>query len=249
MHEIFNIGEIAEFFQIPKSKLRYWDKEGLIKLSRNINNDYREYSFKAITDIVNILLYRRLNISIKELKTLPDKTLDDLAKILHKADTEINEQIQELKTTQKRIAAMQAALAKINEYRQQPYVIDEFDFNRVVEFKRGNHKHLQLCIESTGNFVIFLSAAQNKPHINGVICDTPDADENIIWRNTQKRCLKCIVKLSNDTPHEFDNADMLELYEYLAKHNYKYGAIIARFLISEFGHRPANYHEVYVELE
>lgn len=249
MYEFFSIGEIADFFQIPKSKLRYWDKEGLIKLSRNTSNDYREYSVKAVTDVANIMFYRSLNIPIKELKTLSDKKLDDLAEILNKSETRVNAQIQELENTKKRIESTKAALAKIYTYQQNPYVKSEFDFNNIVEFKRGSHKHLQRCIENSANFAVLAPADPNAPIIGGVIYEQPDADDTVIWRNTQKQCLKCIVKYQYGPPQRTITAGIAKLRAYLDEHNYTYGNIITRFLISEFGDTPLNYHEAYIELE
>ena len=45
MRHWFQIGEIAELLQISSSKLRFWEQQGLLKLERNKENNYRQYSF------------------------------------------------------------------------------------------------------------------------------------------------------------------------------------------------------------
>ncbi|WP_138269529.1 MerR family transcriptional regulator, partial [Anaerofustis stercorihominis] len=66
MENKYNIGLISKILNIPRSTLRYWESEGLINLKRNKENDYREFDVSSIFEILDIALYRKLNISIKE---------------------------------------------------------------------------------------------------------------------------------------------------------------------------------------
>lgn len=248
MYEFFNIGEIAEFFQIPASKLRYWDKEGLINLSRNINNDYREYSFKSVSDVATIAFYRSINIPIKELKTLSNKTIDDLAAIFDNTEEKIKNQIQELEVTLKRIETKKNALAKIKAYEQVPYKIEDFNFEAVVEFDRFNREHLHKGLNDSESFAIVVDPAQKEQFLSGIVYAQKPLGQKLLWQNTNKKCLKSLLKFYHGVPQENIQRSMSQLFEYLDKNNYKYGTVIARFLISEFGDNPVNYHEAYVEL-
>ncbi|NTQ99747.1 MerR family DNA-binding transcriptional regulator, partial [Enterococcus faecium] len=41
MKKMYTIGQVSELFDLPKSTIRYWDKQGLIRSSRQEENDYR----------------------------------------------------------------------------------------------------------------------------------------------------------------------------------------------------------------
>lgn len=248
MYEFFTIGEISEYLQIPKSKLRYWDREGLIELSRNSGNDYREYSIKAVTDVANIMFYRSLNVPIKELKKLSGMTVDDLENILNQTERQIDEQIAGLIKTKKRINSKKSVMAKIRAYMQTPYVISEFDFDAIVEFNRDNNQHLQECLANSEKFAVLITPGHEKDYLNGVVQNNPKPDENVIWRKTTVKCLKCLLKFNPVYPGANLGDALSDIYAYLKDNNYKYGAIVARFLIAEFGKKPTNYHEIYVEL-
>lgn len=248
MYEFFNIGEIADFFQISKSKLRYWDKEGLIKLSRNTNNDYREYSIKAISEVANIMFYRSLDVPIKELKSLSVMSLDDLSAVLDKTEEKIVTQLQELAQTHKRIQDKQRAIEKIKAYEKEPYVLGDNPLSKVVEFGRKTQKYLKHIIENSENFVIVSRREPVNEFLPGVaLAGEPEPDDTVIWQKKCDNYLRCLLKFSHD-PFEDKNIAIEDLLEYLYKHNYNYGVITAPFLFAEFGDNPVNYHEAYVEL-
>ena len=41
MKKMYTIGQVSELFDLPKSTIRYWDEQGLIRSSRQEENDYR----------------------------------------------------------------------------------------------------------------------------------------------------------------------------------------------------------------
>lgn len=248
MYEFFNIGEIADFFQIPKSKLRYWDKEGLINLARNANNDYREYSIKAISEVANIMFYRSLDVPIKELKRLPEMSMHDFSVMLNKTELKIMAQLEELAQTRKRIQGRQKAIEKIKAYEKEPYVLGGNPLSKVVEFGPGNRKYLKHIIENPENFIIVSKLEPANEFLVGVALQSePELDDVLIWQKKCENYLKCLLKLSHD-PFENQNIGIEDLLEYLYKNNYKHGVITAPFLFAEFGDNIVNYHEAYVEL-
>lgn len=70
MKQTFNIGEIANFFQLPASTLRYWEETGLITPSKNTQNDYREYSLSDLMTISDILFYKNLGLSLNQISKM-----------------------------------------------------------------------------------------------------------------------------------------------------------------------------------
>ncbi len=47
MKKMYTIG-ISELFDLPKSTIRYWDEQGLIRSSRQEENDYRLFDIDDI---------------------------------------------------------------------------------------------------------------------------------------------------------------------------------------------------------
>lgn len=248
MYEFFNIGEIADFFQIPKSKLRYWDKEGLIKLARNANNDYREYSIKAVSEVANVMFYRSLDVPIKDLKKLSGMNINDLAAVLGKTERKIITQMEELANIKKRINNKQKALEKIKAYEKEPYILGDSPLSKIVELVRGNRRYLKDIIENSEKFVIVSGLDNVNEFLVGVSLDgEPEPDDVVIWQKNCDNYLKCLLKFSGD-PFQDKNIAIEDLLEYLYKNNYKHGLIAAPFLFAEFGDNPLNYHEAFVEL-
>ncbi len=45
---MYTIGQVSELFDLPKSTIRYWDEQGLIRSSRQEENDYRLFDIDDI---------------------------------------------------------------------------------------------------------------------------------------------------------------------------------------------------------
>lgn len=66
----YRIGEIAGFLDITPDTIRFYEKEGIIKPSKNPINGYREYSFEDITRLSDILFYRNVDFSIGDIRKI-----------------------------------------------------------------------------------------------------------------------------------------------------------------------------------
>lgn len=63
------INEVSNLTGLTKKAISYYEKQGLINPKKN-NNGYREYSDKHIALLNEISLYRKLDISIKDIKKI-----------------------------------------------------------------------------------------------------------------------------------------------------------------------------------
>lgn len=74
-----NIGEVSNITGLSSSNIRYYEQLDLIKPSRNPDNDYRVYSDLDIQKLQEIKLFRKLDISIDDIKKLHkgEITLDE----------------------------------------------------------------------------------------------------------------------------------------------------------------------------
>ena len=76
----YTIHEVAALLNISTDAIRLYEKEGLVTPTRNPENGYRYYNTEQIHRIMGICLYRKLNVSIAEIKRLlAVSTLGDLS--------------------------------------------------------------------------------------------------------------------------------------------------------------------------
>ena len=66
----YTIHEVAALLNISTDAIRLYEKEGLVTPTRNPENGYRYYNTEQIHRIMGICLYRKLNVSIAEIKRL-----------------------------------------------------------------------------------------------------------------------------------------------------------------------------------
>ena len=76
----YTIHEVAALLNISTDAIRLYEKEGLVTPTRNPENGYRYYNTEQIHRIMGICLYRKLHVSIAEIKRLVEvSTLEDIS--------------------------------------------------------------------------------------------------------------------------------------------------------------------------
>lgn len=71
-----NIKEVEERTGISRQNIRYYEKQGLLHPERNLENDYRVYGEAEISRLNEIKLFRKLGISIEEIRRMLDGELE-----------------------------------------------------------------------------------------------------------------------------------------------------------------------------
>ncbi|MDT2302296.1 MerR family transcriptional regulator, partial [Enterococcus faecium] len=93
MKKMYTIGQVSELFDLQKSTIRYWDEQGLIRSSRQEENDYRLFDIDDIFMLYDIVFYRKLDIPIKQMKNLYGKTLTELYETLDETERRIHKEL------------------------------------------------------------------------------------------------------------------------------------------------------------
>ena len=78
----FQIGEIARFFDVPASTLRYWEDKGVLHPKKGIENHYREYTIEDLMTISDVIFYKNLGLRLTEIRGMDDASPEQL---LHSA--------------------------------------------------------------------------------------------------------------------------------------------------------------------
>ena len=68
MKKYLSIGEVSKITNVPTSKLRFYDKEGLLSPKLKKESRYRYYSSEQLILIKKIVTLRNLGFTLKEIK-------------------------------------------------------------------------------------------------------------------------------------------------------------------------------------
>lgn len=69
------INEVEEKVGITKKNIRFYEEQGLIHPTRDVQNGYRNYSEEDVRELLRIKLFRKLSIPIEEIRKLQDRRL------------------------------------------------------------------------------------------------------------------------------------------------------------------------------
>jgi len=94
MNELIKISEVSERYAVTTRSLRYYEDMGLITSTRSDDYAYRLYDESAVKRLEQILILRRLNISIKDIRRVfntpgSDVVLEVLDKKVNDIDDEV----------------------------------------------------------------------------------------------------------------------------------------------------------------
>lgn len=97
MKKDITIGEFASLMGVSTHQIRYFEEKGILLPSYVDENGYRMYGIDQIYALSHILLLRRLNISVSDVKKqMSTFSPEDYMTTLEKSVIEIEEQIQDL---------------------------------------------------------------------------------------------------------------------------------------------------------
>lgn len=96
MQKRYLINEVAMQFNISTNKLRFYEKKGLIHPKRDEENNYRYYIESDLIKLQTILLYRLLNMSIKDIKDIIQDENNNILDHFYKQWQAVNDEIHRL---------------------------------------------------------------------------------------------------------------------------------------------------------
>lgn len=89
------INEVAKKTNLTKKAIRYYEQEGIINPLIDENNNYRDYSDEDIKRLLEVNLFRQLDIPIKDIKIAFEKP-ENLNIILEKHKIKVEEQVKKM---------------------------------------------------------------------------------------------------------------------------------------------------------
>lgn len=68
------LNEIANEVGMTKRAIKYYEEKGLLSVNKS-NNGYRDYSVNDVDTLKRISVYRKLGVSVKDIKSLLEKMI------------------------------------------------------------------------------------------------------------------------------------------------------------------------------
>lgn len=226
----YSLDQISKLLNIPKSTLRYWEAEGLIKSQRNEENDYREYTHEDLVIICDIVFYRSLNIPIKRLKNIYNISLYDNFQYLKYSHEKLQSEIDRLSdikiNLEHRIHHYETLVQALNG----KFPFEKPFFDQIIHIDPGTGKNLANYLTDQSVLAVHCNLYENPLTIYGVISQEK-TDKDVIWQINKKYKYKpCLVEIKSENV----NWELLEpQIEELKCQNKIIHSLIMSFLIPD----------------
>ncbi|RVU54201.1 MerR family transcriptional regulator [Anaerosphaera multitolerans] len=165
------ISSVANMLDIPASKLRYWDKKGLIRFERDLENNYRVFSNQTIMDICDIIFYRDLYMPIKDIQELYSKEYFDLNELFQENKKSLLNQISKLEKSVEKIDKRIEALNTIEKLKSEGFKIEKYKLKEINHFDFENQSHVESYLENPEETIIFVSPKEGDKFKYGIFSE------------------------------------------------------------------------------
>lgn len=253
-----DIDAIARLLDIPKSTLRFWEKKGLISAKRGENN-YRYYDDRYVVDVSDILLLRKMDVSINEisrLKTMEASELEDFYDCLL---YDIEEKIAAFHRTERFIEKRRKLLYQIQKLQNNPYVVVCFGElaipESIVKFDTYNPQAVSTYLENpfSGQYCLYFDRdASCNDYEEGWILQDGDMSAESLWapqeEDKHKHYLRCLLVGDGYTNRKNNLSEHLQ---YMKRNGMAPGRIVARYLHDAYSkeeQKTVSYYCAYIEM-
>ena len=92
--ETYKISQIAKLLGLSSDTIRFYEKKGLVHPSVNPDNQDREYDLDNILELLDIIYYRHLDISLQDIQSIcTSRSRENMYELLLKKKQETEEKI------------------------------------------------------------------------------------------------------------------------------------------------------------
>ena len=238
MEKIFSIGELSRLLGIPAATLRFWESQGLFSVSKG-DNRYRRYSLQDVIRVADIMFYRGLGVSIKELRQTQTRTLAEHRQSLHQLQQELSRALAAYEAMCQRMLTQVEQLLQARD-QEEPV---PFDAVAPIDYHEGD-KLLQYT-QDPSCYVRFFDTQDMSSERRGIIT-TKESGQPLLWEKPPKsRFVTFLIREKVDRDYESDVG--YHLMRLSAQ--YRTGVLLAQYLLTatEDGQRT-DYLKGYLEV-
>lgn len=239
----YTLKEVSKILNIPKSTLRYWEKEGLIRSERNLKNEYREYTTEELMIIGDIAFYRSLHLPIKSLKNLKEQTIEDKHMFMEASYRTIEQEIKELKKTQHKIEMRMNAVHLLDALKHQKFPMSSPDFPYIYHLHMENPNTVTSYLENQNLLTIVFD--EQHPFIEryGILAHHEKQQHAQLWKaNTSVTYVPCFIRVEEQ---HVRMTDLQPILDKIHSEKKRVGFVIGRYLVTD---KNIDYFQGWIEV-
>lgn len=227
----FQIGEIARFFDIPASTLRYWEDKGVLHPEKGRENRYREYTIEDLMTISDVVFYKNLGLQLKEIREMDDTSPEQHGKLFTEKLSELERQQELLVRRIEKLRRHMQAVKMLTDLREHPYQESDIDTECIVSFDLIERDKLRQYIEnpylySRVQHTQTLPQERRGLTVSAGMCSS-FPKSSILW---QKQSIRYVTFLMREEVTAGFPNDLAKHLAHIQK-SHCTGAIISRFLL------------------
>lgn len=254
----FLLKETCDIFNVSPSKVLYWEKKGLLNISRSPNNDYRTFSYTDHVALSDILFYKNLGLSLSEIKNLHSMNLDEYSEVLFNAKKRTEEKIKEIMRIQHEIDKKLNIINKLYSLEQSGYQEAELPVNGIIplyDIEASQYHELLLDLEKFASVINIKQQNSKKyetSYTHGLIVPDYKKYNNILFKKSNTCYIRFLLKVPFESSDSY--FDTMETYEHISNIQIKYGLIsriICKYLLTAVSNEDDilyDYFEAYAEI-
>lgn len=245
----FQIGEISRFFDIPASTLRYWEDMGVLKPLKDRENHYREYSIEDLMTISDIIFYKNLGLSLKQIRGMESAAPGQHNRLFTEKLSELEEQQKLLQERMEKLRRHKEAIQMMDELRQNPYQETDIDTDCIVSFDLIERDKLRQYIDNPYLYSRVQHSDYPEKEQRGLTVPADLTgrfpDSQILWKKQSNRYIVFLMK--EEIADGFPN-DLQKHLQHI-QNSHKTGAMISRFLLcAQEDGKVYDFYKTFVEI-
>lgn len=240
MQKHYTIRELAQMYQLPKSKIRFWEKAGLLKPTRDTLNDYRLYDVKDIIDIGDIVTFREMGVSIKQLQNFRTATYQELTDMIQETKQDVEGQIIQLNQAKQALDLRLKKMDKLRDLEIDSYRREVPPFNYLSHFSSDPLDSTQLFLENPyGYSLVATLNSEIRFHEAFVRTDKRDGFESI-WTKPTSACYTALLRFNADCN---DDNNLNDHISYFNQQGIEIWQVVATYLSTFVDGKRYDYYQ------
>ena len=249
MSREFHIGEIARFFDLPASTLRYWDQMGMISPVKDTQNHYRRYQLQDFITISDTIFYKNLGLSIRQILDIEKTTPQEHKLLFTEKLSDLKQQQKLLEKQMQRLHQHLDTLQVLEQLQETPYQRTDIDTDCIVSFDLNEQEKLLRYIENPYLYSRVQHSSNPTEEQRGLTLPSDSLSEQsnaqIIWKKHSNTYVSFLMR-EEVLPH-FPNDLAMHLTN--IQKEYTTGDIISRFLLrAQEDEKTYDYYKTFVEI-
>lgn len=229
------IGNLAKALGINPSKIRYWDKRGLIRFDRTESN-YRYFNFQTALDTCDVMFYRDLSIPISTIQSLETNTNQEIAEILKNRKMELYKEIEFIERTVNKIDNRLIALSTFDHLKNKGLSKVSWKAPSFTSIDFNDSDLIQRYIDDPNQSLIIRYSKDYTTIHHGLINDAYEVEK----RDTFDESMYIQGLYWEDTENSQSNFD--EFIEYCENRNLVTGDFVAQYLTTSGKPQKIDYY-------